>query len=177
VPRCDAASDVARLATHHNPAAFACLGSQVSLLKLREKELDFYTKNCSAIGTQAALLSGFAYSSFIGMDLSEVNTPLQILYTGVTAAAMTVEIIALVRARAAPRDCAHARAPLTLAPAWPARSQFNSTMCAMLGPGLALRGPEGSMHKAVDGLTVEYRVCFLFFVLGPSRTRARRGPG
>lgn len=70
----------------------------MSLLKLREKELDFYSKNCSAIGTQAALLSGFAYSSFIGMDLSEVNTPLQIIYTSVTAAAMTVEIIALVRA-------------------------------------------------------------------------------
>ena len=30
---------------------------QVSLLKIREKELQFYTQNCIAIGTQAALLS------------------------------------------------------------------------------------------------------------------------
>jgi len=36
----------------------------------------------------------------------------------------------------------------------------------MLGPGLALRGPDGSMHTAVDGMMVEYRVCFLFFVIG-----------
>ncbi|KAG8462380.1 hypothetical protein KFE25_012200 [Diacronema lutheri] len=113
---------------------------QVSLLKIREKELIFYTKNCSAIGTQAALLSGFAYSSIIGISFTDgdVGTPMQMLYTAVTATAMTVELIAL----------------------------FNATMCAMLGPGLALRGPDGSMHRAVDGLTIEYRICFLFFALG-----------
>ena len=38
---------------------------QVSLLKIREKELQFYTQNCIAIGTQAALLSGFAYNGII----------------------------------------------------------------------------------------------------------------
>jgi hypothetical protein len=49
-------------------------------------------------------------------------------------------------------------------------------MCAMLGPGLALRGPEGSMHIAVEGMMVEYRVCFLFFVAGArSPLRAARG--
>lgn len=49
-------------------------------------------------------------------------------------------------------------------------------MCAMLGPGLALRGPEGSMHKAVDGLTIEYRICFLFFAAGAHAPRRRAPP-
>ena len=43
---------------------------------------------------------------------------------------------------------------------------LNSTLCSMLGPGLALRGPDGSMHRAVDGLMMEYRLTFLFFTLG-----------
>ena len=33
---------------------------------------------------------------------------------------------------------------------------LNSTLCSMLGPGLALRGPDGSMHRAVDGLMLEW---------------------
>ena len=41
---------------------------QVSLLKIREKELAFYTQNCIAIGTQAALLSGFGFGSLPCMN-------------------------------------------------------------------------------------------------------------
>ena len=36
---------------------------KVSLLSIREKELNFYTNNCLAIGTQSALLAGFAYAA------------------------------------------------------------------------------------------------------------------
>lgn len=43
---------------------------------------------------------------------------------------------------------------------------LNSTLCSMLGPGLALRGPDGSMHRAVDGLMLEYRLTFVFFTMG-----------
>ena len=46
-------------------SAISLLVLQVSLLKIREKELQFYTQNCIAIGTQAALLSGFAYNGII----------------------------------------------------------------------------------------------------------------
>jgi hypothetical protein len=37
----------------------------------------------------------------------------------------------------------------------------------MFGPGLALRGPEGpaSMHKAIEVLQKESKVCFVFFML------------
>ena len=33
----------------------------------------------------------------------------------------------------------------------------NATLCAILGPGLALRGPDGSMHTAVAGMMTHYR--------------------
>ena len=33
---------------------------KVNLLAIREKELIYYAQNCNAIGTQAALLAGFA---------------------------------------------------------------------------------------------------------------------
>ena len=32
------------------------------------------------------------------------------------------------------------------------RNVFGTTMLTMLGPGKALRGPDGSMHSAVDGM-------------------------
>ena len=34
---------------------------KVSLLEIRERELDLYTQNCRNIGAQSALLAGFAY--------------------------------------------------------------------------------------------------------------------
>ena len=112
---------------------------QVSLLKIREKELQFYTQNCIAIGTQAALLSGFAYNGIIQVDIpSDASDWLKTCYLCVTTMAMGFELIAV----------------------------LNSTLCSMLGPGLALRGPDGSMHRAVDGLMLEYRLTFLFFVMG-----------
>ena len=112
---------------------------QVSLLKIREKELQFYTQNCIAIGTQAALLSGFAYNGIIQVDIPEESSDvLKALYLCVTTAAMGFELIAV----------------------------LNSTLCSMLGPGLALRGPDGSMHRAVDGLMLEYRLTFVFFSMG-----------
>jgi len=112
---------------------------QVSLLKIREKELQFYTQNCIAIGTQAALLSGFAYNGIIQVDIpTDSSDWLKTLYLCVTTAAMGFELIAV----------------------------LNSTLCSMLGPGLALRGPDGSMHRAVDGLMLEYRLTFLFFTAG-----------
>ena len=100
---------------------------------------EFYTQNCIAIGTQAALLSGFAYNGIIQVDIpSDSSDWLKTLYLTVTTAAMGFELIAV----------------------------LNSTLCSMLGPGLALRGPDGSMHRAVDGLMLEYRLTFVFFSMG-----------
>ena len=41
-----------------------------------------------------------------------------------------------------------------------------STFCQMFGPGLALRGKDGpeSVHKAVDNMKNESKICFKFFI-------------
>jgi hypothetical protein len=42
-----------------------------------------------------------------------------------------------------------------------------ASLCSMLGPGLALRGPDGpnSVHLAVDTMKEESVMCFYFFIL------------
>ena len=42
----------------------------------------------------------------------------------------------------------------------------NATLCAILGPGLALRGPDGSMHDAVTGMILHYRFTLACFTMG-----------
>jgi len=139
---------------------------KVSLLAIREKELNFYvcralqspltqtyridlpltcgdvsrqTTNCLAVGTQSALLAGFAYSG-----LTQVAFPhdapylIKLLYMLATTTAMGFELIAV----------------------------MNTTLLSMVGPGLALRGPDGSMHPAVDGMMIEYRLAFYAFFSG-----------
>jgi len=112
---------------------------KVNLLAIREKELNYYTQNCGAVGTQAALLAGFAYSG-----LTQVAVPLdsqyilKLAYLLVTTTAMCLELIAV----------------------------MNTTLLSMMGPGLALRGPDGSMHPAVDGMMEEYKSAYLNFLLG-----------
>ena len=43
---------------------------------------------------------------------------------------------------------------------------MNTTLLSMMGPGLALRGPDGSMHPAVEGMVFEYNTAYICFVLG-----------
>ena len=112
---------------------------KVNLLSIREKELNYYTQNCLSVGTQAALLAGFAYQG-----LTQVAIPheraylLKLAYILVTTVAMCLELIAV----------------------------LNTTLLSMMGPGLALRGPDGSMGPAVDGMMTEYRTAYSCFVLG-----------
>ena len=113
---------------------------KVCLLAIRERELDFYTQNCRSIGTSAALLAGFAYAGLSSTsDFSEDTTEFSKgLFLTVTTCAMSLNIASMAAA----------------------------TWCSMLGPGLALRGPDGSMDRAVEGLALEYRVIFLLFAAG-----------
>ena len=116
---------------------------KVSLLSIRERELNLYATNCRSIGTQAALLAGFAYggcclaSYFFPDESSGIS---RAVYLVVTTCAMDLNVAALLA----------------------------STVCAMLGPGLALRGPDGSMEQAVEGLALEFRFTFVIFFLGLS---------
>jgi hypothetical protein len=58
-------------------------------------------------------------------------------------------------------------ATTTLAMGFGLLTIITSSLCSMLGPGLALRGSEGalSMHKAVDTMKDESTNCFYFFML------------
>lgn len=111
---------------------------KLHLLLIRERELMFYTDNCVSIGAQAAWLAGFAYAGLIMVDLPVVNQTLETAYLCMTVTAMGLNLIAV----------------------------LNSMLCSMLGPGLALRGPDGAMHRAVDEMMEEYRLTFFFFGLG-----------
>lgn len=96
-------------------------------------------QNCLAVGTQAALLAGFAYSGLTQVAIPpEAAYVLKLMYLLVTTTAMCLELIAV----------------------------MNTTLLSMMGPGLALRGPDGSMHPAVDGMMVEYKTAYISFVLG-----------
>ena len=38
---------------------------RLSVLHIEEKELNLYTNNCNTVGTQAALLAGFAFTAIV----------------------------------------------------------------------------------------------------------------
>ena len=110
-----------------------------SVPERRVSRLRVQTQNCLAVGTQSALLAGFAYSGLTQVAIPhERSYILKLMYLLVTTTAMCFELIAV----------------------------LNTTLLSMMGPGLALRGPDGSMHPAVDGMIEEYQHAYLNFVLG-----------
>ena len=112
---------------------------QVALLKIRDKELQFYTDNLMAIGTQAALMSGFAYNTIIMVAFHpEANHYMKSAYLCCMTASMSLELMTV----------------------------GGSMLAAIYGPGLALRGPDGSMHRSVDGMVLEYKLAFILFSTG-----------
>jgi len=112
---------------------------QVALLRIRNKELQFYADNLGAIGTQAALLSGFAYNAIIMTAFPpDANEVLKSCFLLATTCSMSLELMTV----------------------------GASMIAAIQGPGLALRGTDGSMHRAVDGMLIEYKIAFLLFATG-----------
>jgi len=112
---------------------------KVNMLRIRERELTYYTNNCLAISTSSALLAGFAWYGLTEVPFDSNAGPVtQTMYLVVTTLIMGLELLTVV----------------------------NATLCAILGPGLALRGPDGSMHNAVNGMMTHYRFTLLCFALG-----------
>ena len=124
---------------------------KLSLVQIEERELIYFTENSYNIGTQAALLSGFAFAALMqaatvvadyNNDKFDADTVhgniIQASWAGVTVLAMLFEIMALVKA----------------------------TQLAITGPGLALRGPEGSMTRAISVMRIEYRAIGQLFYIG-----------
>ena len=101
--------------------------TKVKLLSIRERELALYTNNCRTVGTVSALMAGIAYSALIYTKMAyfqESSTLQQFLYITGLVVCMCLSL----------------------------RNVLGTTMLTMLGPGKALRGPDGSMHSAVDGM-------------------------
>lgn len=86
------------------------------------------------MGSQSALLAGFAYGGLSVPISSKISSLISFGYLSTTTMAMGFGLLSI-----------------TIA-----------TFCQMFGPGLALRGKDGpeSMHKAVDNMKEESKHCF-----------------
>mmetsp|Transcript_17367 Transcript_17367/g.17453 ORF Transcript_17367/g.17453 Transcript_17367/m.17453 type:complete len:213 (+) Transcript_17367:230-868(+) len=110
-----------------------------SAIKLREKELNLFTNNFSALGTQAAVLAGFTTTCFIEISLPE-----------------TVHVLA--------KSLIHIFAVISICANITCVSL--STIVSVWGSAKALRGKDGSMDDAVDGMSAECDIIFKAFGLG-----------
>lgn len=110
---------------------------KLGLLEIREKELNFYATNCGHLAFLASIFAGFA-SAALMTHVPKEPVVLHFLYLLVTVVSLGLHLCALV----------------------------STTLLAMIGPGLALRGPDGSMHVAIDAMIGEYRTAFFQLLLG-----------
>jgi len=157
-------------ARYHAAAApssmtFTFAPAQVSLLAIRERELDLYTNNCRNIGSQAALLAGFAYGAltYQVVDISGICTVFK-AWEGTASHQECRLSLSYELTIGSYEVIAFLAMMLNVA------SAFGATVISMLGPGLALRGQDGAMDQAVEGLALEYRTVFLSLWAASSAT-------
>jgi hypothetical protein len=110
-----------------------------SAIKLREKELNLNTENFAAMATQAAVMAGFTTTCMIEISIPD-NT--------------SFWAKGFLHISAATSICAN----LTCVSL--------STITSIWGSGKALRGKDGSMDEAVDGMNKERILIFKAFALG-----------
>jgi hypothetical protein len=112
---------------------------KLNLLQIEDKELNFYTQNCYTVGTQAALISGFAFSAIVeARDMDNITPAFKTSWSIVTVLAMIFDLMCVVKAM----------------------------QLSIMAPGLALRGPEGSMTRAVMVMRGEYKTLHRMFYTG-----------
>jgi hypothetical protein len=92
--------------------------------ELKEKEFSLHYGNVNTVGTQAAVLAGLNVTMFIELKVDEEKTPfpLRIAYFASVVLAFTANILVV----------------------------SHCTLLSVLGTGLALRGPDGSMIRATE---------------------------
>lgn len=113
---------------------------------LKEKEFSLHHNNLMTVGTQAAVLAGLDITMFIEFQPppdSDWENPtiaraLKLIYYGVIVAAFCANMTVV----------------------------SHTTALSVLGGGLALRGPDGSMMTATDALYVERKSVFSAFAVG-----------
>jgi len=109
--------------------------------ELKGKELSLHKTNFDTVGTQAAVLAGFAVGMLVEFEVPE-NTHAVLSGGFYTFAVFT--LVANLRCVAM------------------------TTCITVMGTGLALRGPEGSMPHAVEGMYNQRMAVFSTFGLGIS---------
>lgn len=110
-----------------------------SATDLKGKELELHRGNFEAIGTQAAVLAGFAVCMVIEFDMPDgVHVTLQYAFYLFGFMTLVLNLAAVVM----------------------------TTCINVLSTGLALRGPDGSMVRSVDGLYTQRERVFWAFALG-----------
>ena len=111
------------------------------LLGIRQLEINYYQGLNVAFGTQAALIGGFTYGVF---SLNIINHGNGYRYLGTLV------------------DLCWTSSAVTIA------LSIHVILCTMLmqvlGPGLALNGPVGSMTRATEGMRLELKQIIISFV-------------
>lgn len=107
--------------------------------QLREKELNLFNDNFNAVGTQSAVLAGFAMTSF-----AEIDLPHNAFY--------------------AQKACLHLFVVISICANLLCTA--STTFVSVWGSGKALRGKDGSMDSAVDGMHAERAFIFSCFGVG-----------
>lgn len=115
---------------------------------LKEKEFNLHHSNLMTVGTQAAVLAGLDITMFIeftpapniewGDDFAMVPRALKFIYYIMILSAFCANMIVV----------------------------SHTTALSVLGAGLALRGPDGSMVTATDGMYEERIAVFTAFAVG-----------
>mmetsp|Transcript_7488 Transcript_7488/g.13545 ORF Transcript_7488/g.13545 Transcript_7488/m.13545 type:complete len:411 (+) Transcript_7488:190-1422(+) len=108
------------------------------MLQIREKELNYITNKYNAMGTQAALVGGFTVTTLTSLTIGEgIPFIVRWLFFAFSSVSLSCSISCI----------------------------LNATFVTVWGPGLALRGPRGSMAKAYYGMVYEQRQIFGSFVV------------
>ena len=111
-----------------------------ALLDIRQREVDYMTQRFGSIGTQSALIGGFVVSALTGIQPGGDENTL----TGVKQAFWATSALSL---------------------ACSVHCILNSTFVAVWGPGLALRGPTGSVSRAYHSMVSERKHIMIAYVL------------
>ena len=108
-------------------------------IQLREKELTLFNDNFNAVGTQSAVLAGFAMTSF-----AEIDLPHNAFY--------------------AQKACLHLCVTISICANLMCTA--STTFVSVWGSGKALRGKDGSMSMVVEGMNKERWLIFYTFGVG-----------
>ena len=135
---------------------------RVKMLGLQWKELEYLHTNFQNLATCSAVLVGFGFSA-LGISSSyhpEASTPRGTIWELPLDDVLSFVFISEVLFQALFSTAA------SFALAFNLLTLFISTVCSMCGPGMALRGPDGSVQLAVRHMEQQLKRALRFFGRG-----------